>query len=60
MLPIVINTMTSRGTAKGLDLYLQQHTCKSGAAHSHTRIGDKEKSIHGGSFAISELENESS
>ena len=58
MLPIVINTMTSRGTAKGLDLYLQQHTCKSGAAHSHTRIGDKEKSIHGGSFAISELENE--
>lgn len=48
-----MNTMTSSSSQyKDINEFLAKHVTKAGATATHTRIGDKELNIYGGSFVI--------
>lgn len=43
-------------SASNFEDYLKSHTAPKGGEHTHTRIGDKELSIYGGSYQVSSEE----
>ena len=48
-----MNAMTSTSTQyKDINEFLAKHVTKAGATATHTRIGDKDLSIYGGSYVI--------
>jgi P4 family phage/plasmid primase-like protien len=48
-----MNTMTASSSQyKDINEFLAKHVTKAGATATHTRIGDKELNIYGGSFVI--------